>query len=177
VPCIVSNTDSGSITSELLVSFLKKMDELDLLPRTDGLKPFLLLDGHGSRLELPFLQYVNSPNHEWVVCIGVPYGTSYWQVGDSSEQNGSYKMLLTKCKKELVMKKQRHFFQESTNWNLQNCNYRQWGMEEIICKGWIQQGCNSCSRLLSTNKKSTWPSWIFCNKRKQMRRNRRNGYW
>jgi hypothetical protein len=72
VPCIVSNTDSGSITSELLVSFLKKMDELDLFPRTVGLKPFLLLDGHGSRLELPFLQYVNSPNHEWVVCIGVP---------------------------------------------------------------------------------------------------------
>ena len=110
VPCIVSNTDSGSITSELLVSFLKKMDELDLFPRTDGLKPFLLLDGHGSRLELPFLQYINSPNHEWVVCIGVPYGTSYWQVGDSSEQNGSYKMALTKCKKELVMKKQRHCF-------------------------------------------------------------------
>ena len=110
MPCIVSNTDSGSITSELLVSFLKKMEELDLFPRTDGLKPFLLLDGHGSRLELPFLQYINSPNHEWVVCIGVPYGTSYWQVGDSSEQNGSYKMALTKCKKELVMKKQRHCF-------------------------------------------------------------------
>jgi hypothetical protein len=77
-PCIVSNTDSGLISSELLVSFLKKMDELKLLPRMDGLKPFLLLDGHGSRLELPFLQYLNSPDHEWVVCIGVLYGTFYW---------------------------------------------------------------------------------------------------
>jgi hypothetical protein len=106
----VSNTDSGLISSELLVSFLKKMDELKLLPRMDGLKPFLLLDGHGSRLELPFLQYMNSPDHEWVVCIGVPYGTSYWQVGDSSEQNGSYKLALTNYKRELVMKKQRHCF-------------------------------------------------------------------
>jgi hypothetical protein len=76
-----------------------------------GLSPSCcLIDRHGSRLELPFLQYVNSPNHEWVVCIGVPYGTSYWQVGGSSEQNGSYKMALTKCKKELVMKKQRRCF-------------------------------------------------------------------
>ena len=111
----MSNTDSGLISSELLVSFLKKMDELKLLPRMDGLKPFLLLDGHGSRLELPFLQYMNSPDHEWVVCIGVPYGTSYWQVGDSSEQNGSYKMALTKCKKRVSDEKAKALFQESMN--------------------------------------------------------------
>ena len=54
-----------------------------------------------------FLKYINDPLHEWVVCIGVPYGTSYWQVGDSAEQNGSYKMALAKSKRELVMKKQR----------------------------------------------------------------------
>jgi hypothetical protein len=41
------------------------------------------------------------------VHIGVPYGTSYWQVGDSSEQNGSYKIAMTKSKQELVLKKQR----------------------------------------------------------------------
>jgi hypothetical protein len=110
VPCMVSSTDSGSITSELLASFLEYMDKLELFPRIDGLKPFLLLDGHGSRLELPFLQYVNDDNHRWIVCIGVPYGTSYWQVGDSSEQNGSYKMALTRSKKELVLKKQRACF-------------------------------------------------------------------
>jgi hypothetical protein len=105
---MVCNTESGSITSELLVLFLEQMDRLELFPRTEGgPKPFLLLDRHGSRLELPFLQYVNDPAHQWIVCIGVPYGTSYWQVGDSSEQNGSYKMALTKCKKELVLKKQR----------------------------------------------------------------------
>ena len=108
VPCMVACSTNGSITSEILMQFLKKMDELDLFPRDEcGLKPFLLLDGHGSRLELPFLEYVNNPSNPWVVCIGVPYGTSYWQVGDSSEQNGSYKIAMTKSKQELVLKKQR----------------------------------------------------------------------
>jgi hypothetical protein len=74
-------TENGSITSELLASFLEHMDRLELFPRTDpNVKPFLLLDSHGSRLELPFLKYVNTEAHQWVVCIGVPYGTSYWQV-------------------------------------------------------------------------------------------------
>ncbi len=83
------------------------MDRFELFPRTEGgPKPFLLLDKHGSRLELPFLQYVNYPTHQQIVCIGLPYGTSYWQVGDFSEQNGSYRMALTKCKKELVLRKQ-----------------------------------------------------------------------
>ena len=118
VPCMVCNTENGSITSELLVRFLQHMDELDLFPRDDDVKPFLLLDGHGSRLELPFLQYVNDPAHEWVVCISVPYGTSYWQVADSSEQNGSYKMALSTAKKELVQKKTKSLLQECTHGNL-----------------------------------------------------------
>jgi hypothetical protein len=113
VPCVVCNTENGSITSELLVSFLKHMDALNLFPRDDGVQPFLLLDGHGSRLELPFLQYINEPQHNWIVCIGVPYGTSYWQVADSSEQNGSYKMALATAKKELVQKKQRACFKNA----------------------------------------------------------------
>jgi hypothetical protein len=104
VPCKVCNTENSSITSELLVQFLQHMDDLNLFPRDDGVKPFLLLDGHGSRLELPFLQYVNDASHEWVVCIGVPYVTSYRQVADLSEQNGSYKMALSAAKKELVKK-------------------------------------------------------------------------
>jgi hypothetical protein len=37
--------------------------------------------------------------------IGLPYGTSYWQVGDSSEQNGSFKMKLTKEKVKLTANK------------------------------------------------------------------------
>ena len=35
------------------------------------------------------------------MCLGVPYGTALWQVADSSQQNGKYKMLLNEKKKEL----------------------------------------------------------------------------
>jgi len=67
------------------------MDKLNLFYHSDGVSSFLLLDGHGSRFELPFLEYINNEAHKWKVCIGVPYGTSYWQVGDSTEQMGSSK--------------------------------------------------------------------------------------
>jgi hypothetical protein len=40
--------------------------------------------------------------------IGVPYGMSYWQVGDSLEQNGSYKMALIRSKNEIVLKNSEH---------------------------------------------------------------------
>ena len=102
VPCVFHCSPNGSITSQILANLLEKLDQLEVFPRIDGVRPFLLLDGHGSRLELPFLNYINCPNHEWVVFLGVPYGTSYWQVGDSSEQNGSYKMAITKAKAKLV---------------------------------------------------------------------------
>ena len=67
-----------------------------------------MLDGHGSRLELPFLKYTNKKEtgHEWVCYIGVPYGASLWQVGDSLEQNGCYKMACAKFKRLLMAKKQ-----------------------------------------------------------------------
>ena len=67
--------------------------------------PFLLLDGHESRFELPFLTYITNPDHPWKVCIGVPYGTSLWQVADSKEQNGSFKIALSKIKKRIVEQK------------------------------------------------------------------------
>ena len=39
---------------------------------------------------------------EWYVCLGVPYGTAYWQVGDSKEQNGSFNMAMTYAKRKLL---------------------------------------------------------------------------
>ncbi len=48
-----------------------------LFPRQDPtIKPFIFLDGHSSRLKLPFLKYNNDPKDHWVACIGVPYGTA-----------------------------------------------------------------------------------------------------
>jgi hypothetical protein len=74
IPYFLGASPKASITSELLMSMLKYMDELDLFERSTC-TPFLLLDGHGSRMLLPFLKYINEPRHEWVCCIGVPYAT------------------------------------------------------------------------------------------------------
>ena len=76
---------SGSITNQILVEMLQTLDMLDVIIREQNKKPFLLLDVHGSRLEVPFLQYINTLTDHWVVCIGVPYGTALWKVGDSKE--------------------------------------------------------------------------------------------
>ena len=40
-----------------------------------------------------------------MVCIGVPYGTALWQVGDSSDQNGTYNIALAKMKEKLIAMK------------------------------------------------------------------------
>ena len=48
--------------------------------------------------------YVRDIKHEWMICFGVPYGTNLWQVGNSKQQNGSYKMSMTKHKDEIVKK-------------------------------------------------------------------------
>jgi hypothetical protein len=106
IPCFCCSSENGSITGHLLKEMLAAIDRLDIFDRSGtGLNPFLLLDGHGSRFELDFLQYINSVETKWECCIGLPYGTSYWQVGDSSEQNGCFKMALTTAKQELVTKK------------------------------------------------------------------------
>ena len=90
IPCLCRWSSKGSITAEILVDILSTVDHYKVFDRTTGRKPFLLVDGHGSRIELPFLQYIVDPAHEWAVCIGVPYGTVLWQVRDSAEQNGSF---------------------------------------------------------------------------------------
>ena len=78
IPELVRWNESGLITPGILVEALTTLDVLNVIPRNDNLKPFLLLDGHGSRLEMPFLQYINNPEDHWVVCLGVPYGIALW---------------------------------------------------------------------------------------------------
>jgi hypothetical protein len=83
----VTCSENGSITSQLLTNMLSKMDGYCLFDRSNGTNPFLLCDGHGSRFEEPFLEYNLESNMPWTCCIGVPYGTSVWQLGDSVEQS------------------------------------------------------------------------------------------
>ena len=58
-----------------------------------GVKPLLLVDGHGSRFEIPFLRYISDEAHEWTVVTRVPYGTTLWQVGDSPKHTGVFDMV------------------------------------------------------------------------------------
>ena len=44
---------------------------------------------------------MTNPDHPWMVCIGMPYGTSMWQVADSKQQNGSFKIAIGKAKQKL----------------------------------------------------------------------------
>ena len=72
------------------MQMLKRMDMLALFPRLPGGPlPFILLGGHGSHLHLPFLEYINHPDHIWKVCLGIPNGTALWKVRNLPEQNGS----------------------------------------------------------------------------------------
>ena len=109
MPCLIRWTPKGSIDGDILLDMVKTLDVLDVYDdeRKEGKTPFILLDGHGSRWELPFLEYINTDATKWSVCIGVRYGTGLWQVGDSAEQNGSYKMAVTQYKRILMGKKQK----------------------------------------------------------------------
>jgi hypothetical protein len=81
---------------------LKLIDSQNVYKQKDGLQPVLVLNGHHSRLKLPFLKYINNPDHLWTVCLGAPYGTHIWQVVDSSELNGFFKIALSKAKVEYL---------------------------------------------------------------------------
>ncbi len=98
IPCLVRWSPSGSITSQILRDALQTVDYHGIFDRSIGQLPFLLLDGHGRRFEFPFLTYITNPDHPWKVYIGVPYGTSLWQVANSKEQNGSFTIALSKIK-------------------------------------------------------------------------------
>jgi hypothetical protein len=74
-----------------------------------------LLDGHESHLSAVFVDYITETTHIWHVNLGVPHATSYWQVGDSSEQNGHFKCMLSLAKKKLVSIKIRHNIPISLN--------------------------------------------------------------
>jgi len=59
VPTFCCCSENGSIMAELLTEMLKAINKLNVFDRADGIPPFLLLDGHGSRFNLMFLEYIN----------------------------------------------------------------------------------------------------------------------
>ena len=109
VDCQCYASSSGGITGEILVEILDTFDKMNLFPRLDGGPiPMMIIDGHQSRLDPQFIEYINDKGHRWKVCLGVPYATSLWQVGDASEQNGSAKTEWYREKAKLVLWKYEH---------------------------------------------------------------------
>ena len=77
---------------------------------------------------MSFLKYVNTPKDHWVDCIGVPYGTALWQVGDSKEQNSSFNMTVTKAKQNL--------FELKDSIGLQNDGIKETDLMPLINEAW-----------------------------------------
>lgn len=84
VPIFGGCLEHGGITPELLRKMLERFDKLEVFDRSVAI-PFLLLDKHGSRFDFLFLEYIKKPATKQYVCIGVPYGTHAWQLGNSVE--------------------------------------------------------------------------------------------
>ena len=60
IPCYVTTSPKASINSEILKDILRYIDSIGFfLQNKPSSTPFLLLDGHGSRIEMPFLSYIN----------------------------------------------------------------------------------------------------------------------
>ena len=102
VPEFICLHENASITTQILGEALKTLDSYDIFPLSHKAKPFLMLDGHKSWLELPFLPNTKTPIVQWIVYIGVPYGTAFWQVGDDKEWNGSFTIVMYRAKKEML---------------------------------------------------------------------------
>ena len=103
IPALVTCSKKGSITYNILRTAFDRLDELQVYDRKEGITPMALFDAHDSRLQVPFLRYVNSADHLWKFCIGLPNGTHKWQVGDSKQQNGMCKVEWTREKSILVL--------------------------------------------------------------------------
>jgi hypothetical protein len=140
IPCFIGCSENGSNTSSLLTSMLAFIDENAKFDRTEATL-MLLLDGHGSRFESTYLEYVNDARNKWTVCIGVPYGTNLWQVDDSAEQNGAFKIAGEK-RKEFVL-------QEKSQLRL---NFKIEKQQDIV--GIVHYAWNASFARVETNKKA-----------------------
>ena len=102
IPSLVVASKGGGVNDDILAAALRHLDELNVFPREEGVPhPTLLVDGHGSRLQPKFVQYINNlkadftadtdADHRWNCALGLPHSTHHWQVGDSAEENQAFK--------------------------------------------------------------------------------------
>jgi hypothetical protein len=114
VPIYFAYTENASMTGDILKGVFEAMDEEGITTREfdeNGkpvVYPLMILDGHGSRTHYDFLTYVNNDSTLWLPILGVPYGTSIWQLHDDKRQNGAFKGALVDAKRKFFRKKREH---------------------------------------------------------------------
>ena len=121
IPGLMCMFTKVSISSEIMTEALKYLDNLNVFAWLQyGPTTFILLDSHGSRLQLPFLKYTNSSTNDkqrkLIFTLGTKKYTDVWQVGDSCRQHGCWKMAMNVEKDALLNFKHRHAF-ESTDFD------------------------------------------------------------
>ena len=114
VPIYFAYSENASMTGDILKGVFEAMDEEGITTREfdeNGkpvVYPLVILDGHGSRTHSGFLTYVNNDSTLWLPILGVPYGTSIWQLHDDKRQNGAFKGALVDAKRKFFRKKREH---------------------------------------------------------------------
>ena len=103
IPSYVSKSPKGSVSSEIITGMLQHLDEHCKFDWTTISGLF----GYDSRLGLNFLQYIINPETKWTVSLGVSYGTGFWQVGESSQINGSMNIACYDRKSAIAKEKHR----------------------------------------------------------------------
>ena len=142
IPCFYGASPKASITSTLLADMLKYLDTIGVYDRNVA-RPFLLLDGHHSRMMLPFLRYINEPSNKWYCCFGVPYATHIWQVADASSLNGSYKIELAKAKRKYIEHREVPKFEPTDIIPLVNIAFpKSFGKQKNAVKAIAERGWN-----------------------------------
>jgi hypothetical protein len=63
--------ESGGITGDILIEIQKYFDETDVFPwLPGGIIPVLIVDGHQSRLDPKFMEYINDDGHVGRFALG-----------------------------------------------------------------------------------------------------------
>jgi hypothetical protein len=109
IPCYVTASPSGDVTSQVFTDVLKYLDDFDVFPRATGPPPFVVLDCHTSNLGEPLRKYTNCPAHKWTIAIGTPNTTDEIQFEYALEMNGDFKTAMASAKEELVRHKKEHY--------------------------------------------------------------------
>jgi hypothetical protein len=64
IPCMVAFNSGGGIAATILTDILQRLDNLEIFSHNNGIRPFVLLDGHSTRFNLEFLEYINDEIHK-----------------------------------------------------------------------------------------------------------------